>query len=98
MEKYKIIGKTNGWIAQRDIHFNGKCEITIESGLTLDEAVSKLSDMFCEDYGYYPERMEVGFDEDEQPIYDISPNWHYSGTVSYEFDSRYYYIVSEDED
>lgn len=51
MEKnYKIVGKTNGWIASRDIHFNGKTEITIESNLTLREAQKKLLDFFNEDY------------------------------------------------
>lgn len=45
MEKnYKIVGRTNGWIASRDIHFNGKTEITIESNLTLREAQKKLLD------------------------------------------------------
>ena len=39
---YKIIGRTNPYIAQRDIHFNGKVCIIIASGLTLKEAQQKL--------------------------------------------------------
>ena len=51
MEKtYKITGKTNGWIAQRDTLFKGKEYITIESGLTLKEAQEKMLDFFNEDH------------------------------------------------
>ena len=37
METYRIIGKTNGYIANRDIRFKGKTTIIIAKGLTLKE-------------------------------------------------------------
>ena len=45
MKTYRIIGKTNPYIAQRDIHFNGKPEVVFETGLTLKEAQSKLLEL-----------------------------------------------------
>ena len=48
-KKYQIAGTTNGWIAQRDLKFNGKTRIIIEKDLTLKEAYNKLLDMFNND-------------------------------------------------
>ena len=89
--KYQIIGKTNGYIANRDIHFNGKTTIVIDKDLTLKEAQQKLLDMYNEMYD----------SEIDMP----RPNWglvrcndpyrtstHKDGTRSYEYDSRYYSI------
>lgn len=89
MCKYRIIGKTNGWIAQRDSKFNGRCEITIADQLNLKEAYKKLLDMYNEDNCNYPS----------------APNWggavHQNrgacatfpdGTRRYDFDSRTYEI------
>lgn len=45
---YKITAKTNGWIASRDSMFNGKTEVTLYSGLELNEAYKILLDMFNE--------------------------------------------------
>lgn len=45
MSKYRITGRTNGWIAQRDSAFNGRCEITIADQLELKDAYKKLLDM-----------------------------------------------------
>lgn len=90
MCKYRIIGKTNGWIAQRDSKFNGRCEITIADQLNLKEAYKKLLDMYNEDNCNYPS----------------APNWGVAvhqnrgacatftdGTRSYKCDSRTYEIV-----
>ena len=37
-KKFKIIGRTYGWIAERDSQFNGKTEIVIADNLTLKES------------------------------------------------------------
>ena len=50
---YKIIGRTNPYIAQRDILFKGKVCIIMATGLTLKEAQQKLLQYFNEDYGTY---------------------------------------------
>ena len=38
MKSYKITARTNGWIASRDIRFNGKTEVTLHEHLSLREA------------------------------------------------------------
>lgn len=92
MEKlYKIIGKTNGWIAQRDIHFKGKTQITIESGLTLKEAQKKLLDFFNEDYDTYFQNWGL-----VRCNYPYNSSSFSDGTRSYEYDSRYYSIEEEE--
>ena len=51
MEKtFKIVGRTYGWIAERDSQFNGKTEIDVEKNLTLKEAQRKLLSMFNDCY------------------------------------------------
>ena len=51
MEKtFKIVGKTNGWIAKYDSLFKGKTEIVITDNLTLKEAQRRLLFMFNECY------------------------------------------------
>ena len=94
MEKnYKIVGKTNGWIASRDINFNGKTEITIESNLTLREAQKKLLDFFNEDYDTYYQNWGLV----RCNHYDESSS-RPDGTRSYEYDSRYYSIEEDNEE
>lgn len=87
---YKIIGRTNPYIAQRDIHFNGKTTITIESGLTLKEAQQKLLQFFNEDHGTYFSNW--GLVRCNHPF---EASTHKDGTRSYEYDSRYYSIEKE---
>lgn len=95
MKTYCIFGKTNGYIANRDINFNGKCLIIVEKDLTIKEAQQKLLNMFNSDY-----EQEIG----------CCINWSiarrrkkYSTTTfknglrSYDFDSRYYSIEEETE-
>ena len=50
---YKIVGRTNGWIAKHDTMFNGKTQITIASRLTLKEAKRMMRDFFNEQYETY---------------------------------------------
>lgn len=84
---YKIIGQTNHYIAQRDIMFNGKVYIVIETGLTLKEAQQKLLQFFNEDYLTYFSNW--GLVRCNHPF---ESSTHKDGTRSYEYDSRYYSI------
>jgi hypothetical protein len=92
MATYKITGKTDSWIAQRDIHFNGKTYITLATGMTLKEAQEKLLAFFNEDYGTYYSNW--GLVRCNHP--DLSSSYR-DGTRSYEYDSRYYHIEQEDD-
>lgn len=90
MKAYKIIGKTNSWIAQRDSLFKGKTSITLESGLTLREAQKKLLEFFNEDYekSYKNWGLAVA-----NSYVAYSSN---DGTRGYEYDSRHYSIEEDD--
>jgi len=94
MEKnYKIVGRTNGWIANRDIHFNGKTEITIESNLTLREAQKKLLKLFNKDYDTNYQNWGL-----VRCKYDDETTSRPDGTRSYEYDSRYYSIEEDNKE
>lgn len=90
MSKYRITGRTNGWIAQRDSTFNGRCEITIADQLELKEAYKKLLDMYNDDNRNYPSAPNWGIavrqDRGAQATFT-------DGTRRYEYDSRVYEIV-----
>lgn len=94
---YKIIGRTNGWIAQRDMLFRGKTTITICEGLTLREAQRKLLEFFNEDYD-----QKIGMPYQNWGLvrcnHPYVTSTHKDGTRSYEYDSRYYSIEPEEED
>lgn len=92
MKTYKIIGRTNSYIAQRDSMFNGKTEITIESGLTLKEAQKKILDFYNEDYETYYKNWGL-----VRCNSDLAYS-HSDGTRGYEYDSRYFEIEEEDEE
>lgn len=93
---YQITGTTNGWIAQRDLKFNGKTKIIIEKDLTLKEAYKKLLDMFNSDYedeGIYAKNWGIAV-----RISKYRASRTYSdGTRRYEYDSRYYSIEEQEE-
>lgn len=92
MKTYKITGRTNGWIAQRDSLFKGKTNITIESGLTLKEAQKKLIEFFHEDYETYGSNW--GLIRCHYP-HDTWSNQ--DGTRGYEYDSRIFEIEEDEE-
>lgn len=94
MKTYKIIGKTNGFIASRDIKFNGKTEIVIAQGLTLRKAQVKLLDMFNEDYEVYAENWRIAVMLTRNQCFSASPTYK-DGTRSYEYDGRRYSIEIE---
>lgn len=89
MCKYRIIGKTNGWIAQRDSRFNGRCEIIIADQLNLKDAQKKLLEMYNEDNSNYPSAPNWGVAvHQNRGAYATMPN----GTRSYQCDSRMFEI------
>ena len=90
---YRIIGKTNGWIAQRDSAFNGKCEVVFEKGLSLNQAKSKLLNWFNNDYELACPNMGSAMNSKAGRNYMCR---YSDGTYSYEYDSRKYYIEEED--
>ena len=90
MKTYKISGHTNGYIASRDINFNGKCDIDFETGLTLKEAQEKLLDFFNEDYGTYFKNWGLA-----RAHYPYNTTRFADGTYGYDCDSGYYGIVEE---
>lgn len=79
METYRIIAKTNPYIAQRDAKiFKGKIQVILHTGLSLEDAQSKLIEMGEKDY------------EGEFDLF-----FHDSKGMSYEYDSRYFIIEEE---
>lgn len=84
MKKYKIIRKTYSRIASRDAQFNGKTEITISKGLTLQEAQKQLLQLFNRDYKKdFKQWSQVKYYD---PYKTTRP---LNGRRSYVFDSRY---------
>lgn len=76
--KYRIIARTNPYIAQRDMRiFKGKTLVTLEENLTLDQAKFELDNMA---QNYY--ESEGGYD------------WGFHGGdgMRFEWDSRYFSI------
>lgn len=90
---YRITGRTNSYIAQRDIEFNGNTCITIEEGLSLKEAQEKLLDFFNNDYDTYFRNWGLA-----RCNYPYDTTTHKDGTRSYWYDSRQYSIEEEDND
>ena len=89
---YKIVAKTNGYIANRDIKFKGKTEIVIKKGLSLREAQQELLHMFNKDYDTQFTNWGL--------VRRYKPNYSYSftdGTREYTWDSRTFKIVKEKE-
>ena len=96
MKTYKITGKTNGWIAQRDATFKGRTEIVIEDGLSLREAQKMLLSMYNKDY--QDERQYCnnwGLAVIQSNRYGVGA-YNTCGSRCYEYDSRVY-TIEEDE-
>lgn len=94
MKTYKIIARTNGYIASRDIRFNGRTTYVVLCHLTLKDAQRKLLEMFNHDYD-----NEIGMPFRNWGLARINrpdvTNSFPDGTRSYEYDSRYYSIERE---
>lgn len=100
MTTFKIIAQTNGYIANRDITFNGNTEVIIESGLSLKEAQSKLLDLYNEKYeNERPFASNWGLAViQSKPFADGAVSTFQDGTRSFDWDSRNYSIQIEDEE
>ena len=96
MEKtFKIIGRTNGWIAARDSQFKGKTEIVIADNLTLKEAQRKLLSMFnkcyeldCKNWGM----AVIATRNRAEGAYKTT----YYGTRFFDYDGRFFSIEEEE--
>ena len=93
MTTYRIIGKTNPWIAQRDSLFRGKAEIIIEKNLTLSRARATLLKWFNNDYDLSCPNMGSAMNSKEGRDHLSRYN---DGTYSYDWDSRTYSIEEEE--
>lgn len=89
---YRIVGRTNGWRAQRSQVFKGKEYIVIERGLTLKEAQKKLLDFHNEDY----DSAGLAFKNWGLCRINNHNTWsNNDGTRGYEYDSQYFKIEEE---
>lgn len=94
-QKFKIVGRTNGWIAERDSLFKGKTEIIVAGNLTLKEAQRKLLSMFndcyeldCCNWGM----AVIASKKRAEGAYKTSDD----GTRSFDYDSRTFSIEEEE--
>jgi hypothetical protein len=94
---YKIMAHTESYIANRDSMFNGKCDVTLESGLTLKEAHKRLLDLFNTMYRdeYYAANwgMAVLLTR-KRAFFGASPTFR-DGTRSFEYDGRRFHIEED---
>lgn len=100
MTTFKIIAQTNGYIANRDITFNGNTEVIIESGLSLKEAQSRLLAIYNEKYDGdrpYARNWGLAVIQSKPFVFGAVPTFK-DGTRSFDWDSRSYSIeIEEDE-
>ena len=94
-QKFKIVGRTNGWIAERDSLFKGKTKIVIADNLTLKEAQRKLLSMFNECYELGCSNWGAAVMARRHRVFCAYPT-HEDGTRSFDYDSRTFSIEEED--
>lgn len=94
-QKFKIVGRTNGWIAKRDTQFKGKTEITITGNLTLKEAQRKLLSMFNECYELDCKNWGMAVIARKKRA-EGAYKTHEDGTRSFDYDSRTFSIEEEE--
>lgn len=87
MKKYRIIGKTNSYIARRDSLFNGREYVFLADQLTLKEAQKKLLDMYNEDNNTSFTNWGLAVNHNKGAYATRQ-----DGTRCYEYDSRIYEI------
>ena len=100
MTTYRIIGKTNGYIVNRDSNFKGRTEIVIESNLSLKEAQSQLLDMYNEKYGDerpFASNWGMAVIQSKPFVFGATPTFG-DGTRSFDWDSRSYSIELEEDE
>lgn len=98
---YKIVAKTNGWIARRDPMFNGhKTEVTLERGLSLKDARTKLLELFNDKFEWeigYSHNWGIAVNKTKKLCFGA--NYTYKdGTRSFNWDSRTFSIELEEDE
>lgn len=97
MTTYKITANTNAYIANRDAAFNGRTEITLDSGLTIKEAKKVLLDLYNQKYSFerpYAQNWGLAVIQSRKSAFGASPTFR-DGTRSFDFDGRTYKIEEE---
>lgn len=100
MEKtYKIMAHTESYLANRDAMFNGKCDVTLDSGLTLKEAHKRLLDLFNTMYRdeYHASNWGMAVILTKNRAFSATPTFR-DGTRSFEYDGRRFHIEEEGDD
>lgn len=90
--KYKVIAKTNGWIANRDPYFNGKTEVEIFKTYDIKIAQKNLTEIFNEKYDTVYNNWGI-----IRRKFKNETNSRKDGTRSFEFDSRTWSIEIDEE-
>lgn len=95
MEKtFKIVGRTNGWIAARDSQFNGKTEIVVEDNLTLKEAQNELLRMFNKCFELDCKNWGIAVIATKSRVFCAYPTRE-DGTRCFDYDGRTFSIEEE---
>ena len=96
MEKiFKIIGRTNGWIAARDSQFKGKTEIVVADNLTLKEAQNELLRMFNNCFELDCKHWGMAVMARSRRVFGAYPTRD-DGTRCFDYDSRTFSIEEEE--
>ena len=94
-KKFRIVGITDGWTAERDTQFNGKTQIIVAGNLTLKEAQRKLLSMFNECYELGCSNWGAAVMARRHHVFCAYPT-HEDGTRCFDYDSRTF-SIEEDE-
>ena len=93
-KKFRIVGITDGWIAERDAQFNGKTQIIVACNLTLKEAQRKLLSMFNDCYDFNCSNWGMAVIARRYRAEGAFKTRN-DGTRCFEYDSRYFSIEEE---
>ena len=99
MPTYKIVARTNAYIAQRDSMFNGNTEVVLENNLSLSQARKSLLDMYNDrfsDERPYASNWGMAVIQSAKHI-DGATATNSDGTRSFEYDGRVFSIEEETE-
>ena len=97
MSTYRIVARTNAYIAQRDSMFNGNTEIVIENNLSLSHARKSLLDMYNDrfsDERTYANNWGMAVIQSAKHT-DGATATNSDGTRSFEYDGRIFSIEEE---
>lgn len=95
-QTFSVIATTNGYIASRDLMFNGSPRIVLASGLSLEEAREKLLTLWNErvDDDYQADTIEEAAELSSSRLDRMEER---GGLPSFEFDSRVFTIEPDAE-